>query len=68
MATPFASTRPRSGPIWNCIRHSARKPMTVVRPLERIDPVDMHSARTMASRSSPDSRLHSSKRWIRNTE
>ena len=42
--------------------------MTVVRPLERMEPVDMHSARTMASRSSSVSCLHSSKRWIKNTE
>ena len=43
-ATPFASARPRSGPIRNCIRHSARKPMTVVSPLDRMDVVDIVSA------------------------
>ena len=68
--TPFASARPRSGPIWNCMSTSARKPMTVVRPLDRMEPVDLHRASTMHSSglASGFSARHSAKRWIRNTE
>ena len=68
IATPFASASPRSKPILNCIRHSARKPMTVVSPLERIDDEDIVSARTIASFWSGSVCLHSAKRCRRNTE
>ena len=67
-ATPFASARPRSGPIRNCIRHSARKPITVVRPLDRMEVVDMVSASTIASFGSVVVWRHSAKRCSRNTE
>ena len=68
--TPLASARPRSGPIWNCMSTSARKPMTVVRPLDRMDPVDLHRASTMQSSAlaSGCAARHSAKRWMRNTE
>ena len=69
-ATPLASARPRSGPIWNCMSTSARKPMTVVRPLDKMELVDLHSASTMQSSglASGFSARHSAKRWIRKTE
>ena len=49
---------------------SARNPMTVVRPLDRIDPVDLHRASTMQSSALASGRAarHSAKRWMRNTE
>ncbi len=68
MAMPFASARPRSGPMRYCMSTSARKPMTVVRPLARIDEVEAHRASTMAVLASGASRRHSSKRCSRNTE
>ena len=45
-------------------------PMTVVRPLDRMEPVDLHRASTMHSSGlAPGfSARHSAKRWIRNTE
>ena len=67
-ATPLPSTSPISGPIWNRIRHRARKPMTVVSPLERMDMVDLHRADTMASWGLAESRRHSSKRCRRKME
>ena len=68
MPTPLASASPRSGPSLKRMSASARKPITVVRPLEAMEPVDMHSAFIIASRTSPVSRRHSSKRCSRNTE
>ena len=49
MNTPFASARPRSGPILNCIKTRAKKPMMVVRADESIDANDISSASTIAS-------------------
>ena len=68
IAIPFASARPRSGPIRNRIRQRARKPITVVRPLEKIEPVELHKAFTIASWGSPSCLRYSSKLWIRKTE
>ena len=69
-ATPLARDRPRSGPIWNCIRIKATKPMTVVRPLDRMEEADLDRASTMQSPGSAPGRAvrTSSNRWIRNTE
>ena len=62
MATPFASARPKSGPIWNCMNTRAKKPITVVSPLERMELVDLHRASTMASLGVAVSVRHSSNR------
>ncbi len=68
MATPFASAKPRSGPILKRIRQSAKNPITVVSPLERMELVEEQSASIMASLESEISRLHSEKRCMRKTE
>ena len=60
IATPFASARPRSIPIPNLMNNNAKKPITVVRPLEEIDEVDLHNASTMAPFLSGLSLRHSS--------
>ena len=69
-ATPLARARPRSGPIWNCISTRAAKPMTVVRPLDRMEEADLVRASTMQSPGSAPGRAArtSAKRWIRKTE
>ena len=68
IAMPLASASPRSGPNPKRMNTSARKPMTVVRPLDMMLMVDLHSASTMASRGSDSSSSRSEKRCIRNTE
>lgn len=40
---PLANALPKSGPIPNRINKSARKPITVVNPLDKIDDADLQS-------------------------
>ena len=68
MAMPLARAMPRSGPSPKRMNTSARKPMTVVSPLDIMLMVDLHSASTMASRGSDSSSSRSEKRWMRKTE
>ncbi len=68
MPTPLASALPRSEPMPKRMKRRAMKPMTVVRPLDRMEEVDLHSASFMAALGSGFSFRHSLNRWMRKTE
>ena len=65
---PFASAVPRSLPRPKRMNTSARKPITVVSPLDMMLVVDLQRASVIASRGEGSSSRHSAKRWMRKTE
>ena len=43
IAIPFANASPRSGPMPKCIKINARKPITVVSPLDKMEDSDYYA-------------------------
>lgn len=68
IAIAFAMIIPISGPILKRIRISAANPMTVVSPLDMIEPKDFITAFVIAFVTSASSSRHSAKRWSRKIE
>ena len=68
MPMPLARARPMSRPRPKRMSTRARKPITVVRPLDNMEAVDLLRASAMASPSSRPAARHSSNRCSRNTE
>ena len=65
MAMPLERTYPISGPMRNCMAIRAAKPITVVRPLEAMEPAERSTAWAMASSGWRPSLRNSSNRSSR---